>query len=313
MKKLKKGIGIGLIVISVLCLLPVVVLKIPYIQREIGQTAAHWLETKTGTEVTIQSIDFHPFNKLILKNIYWKDAAGDTLLTAQRLAVGFEFLPLFRQQYRIRSAQLNTFTLHINKETENSPFNIEAIIDAFRSQDTIPSPVDLQIKKIRLYNGTVAYRVKNQPVSAGNFNASDIGLREIYSTIQIKELAGKRLELMIEKLRFKEKSGFKVDQLVFDLKIAGDSVQVPHLELQLPHSQLNLSQIEIQTQPLNIARAAIDSSSIYLNDIQAFLPVFDHCYETIAIQGNVSGNADEIRLNDLNIASGSDLTLGAEL
>ncbi|MDR0546020.1 MAG: translocation/assembly module TamB domain-containing protein, partial [Dysgonamonadaceae bacterium] len=39
----------------------------------------------------------------------------------------------------------------------------------------------------------------------------------------------------------------------------------------------------------------------------------DHCYETIAIQGNVSGNADEIRLNDLNIASGSDLTLGAEL
>ncbi|MDR1682999.1 MAG: hypothetical protein LBS25_06395, partial [Candidatus Symbiothrix sp.] len=158
MKKLKKGIGIALIVTGVLFLLPVVLLKIPYIQREIGQSVSQWLETKTGTEVTIQSVDFHPLNKLILKNINWMDTAGDTLLSAKRLAVGFEFWPIFKKQYRINSAQFNTFTLHLNRETENSPLNIEAVIDAFLFSDTIPLSFDLQIKNIRLFNGSVLYR-----------------------------------------------------------------------------------------------------------------------------------------------------------
>jgi hypothetical protein len=305
--------------VGIFYILPATLLQIPYFQKKIAHVVTGYLEEKIGTQVQVQQVDFRLFNQLILKDVYLEDQSGDTLLSAKRVAAGFDLIPLFKNQFRFSSVQLYTFTVHLNKETQESPLNIQYIIDAFQNKkEPKKTRIDLNIEDLSLSHGNFSYRVKNTNSSPGLFNPNDIYLSEIKSKIRLRKLTSEALDASIQRMSLKEQSGFQVKQLAFDLAVNADEAKIKHLDLELPHSDLHLTEIAADYSHIHPEDNFIDKigfnlqiepSRILLQDIGSLVPVFAHFREPLEMKGAASGTFNDIRLIDLIVTGGNDMCL----
>jgi hypothetical protein len=309
--KLFKRIVWGLLLfLAVFYVLPAGMMQLPYFQKKISQKAAGYLEEKFHTKVNIERIELGFLNKLILKNIYMEDQSGDTLFQAKRMAAGFEILPLFKKQWRFNAIQLFTFQFNLNRETADSPLNIQYILDVFAGNDTIPEDnrIDLQIRRLNLYKGNFSYRVKQTPKTPSKLNVDDLALTEIFSKIRLEKFSEGKLSLVVNKLGFKEQSGFYVKNLVFDLTADKGKALIRKLKLDLNESSLLLSDISADygkafSEKKGLENAEIQfklsDASIFPDELSAFVPNFSEFEDKININGDFSGTLNNLTISDL--------------
>ncbi|MDR3339797.1 MAG: translocation/assembly module TamB domain-containing protein [Candidatus Symbiothrix sp.] len=309
--KIFKRIVWGLLLFSaVFYAIPAGLLQTPYFQKNISYKIAHYLENKLKTKVTIRQVELGLFNKLILKDVYLEDQSGDTLFEAKRIAAGFDLLPFFKKKWRFNSLQLFTFHFNLNKETDDSPLNIQYIIDAFAKQDTTQTDnsIDLQINTLSLRSGVFSYCIKSVPQIPDKFNAKNILLKDIFSKIHIHTVTDKNLAIQVNKLGFKEQSGFQVKNIAFDLTADRDSAFINKLSLNLDKSSLSFSDISADYSQINakgkglkntILQFRLMNSGIVLNELTAFVPAFSQFEDKINIEGDFSGNPDAIVIKNL--------------
>jgi hypothetical protein len=321
MKRLKYITWSILIVVVIFYILPAALLQVPYFQTKIARIATGYLEEKIGTTVKIQRVEFQPFNQLILKNVYLEDQSGDTLFVAKRVAAGFDFIPLFKNKFYFSSAQIYTFEFHLSKEQEDSPLNIQYILDAFQSKEKKKETnIDLNIRNLALGQGSFSYRVKNTNVTPGKFNPNDICVNNITAKIKLNEFKNKHIDALIKHSGFTEKSGFRVNQLAFDLLINSDSAIIHRLDMELLHSDLHLTNILADYSNFNpednfidkvYADLHIEPSRLQLKDLSPVIPVFAYFKDVLEIEGKASGFFNDLNLSDFKIKDANDVIIWA--
>ena len=273
--------------------------------------------------VEIGRIDFQLFNKLIVKDVYLEDQQGETLLQTKRVAVGFEFLPLFRGKLRFNSAQLYNFQFNLSRETDNSPLNLQFVIDAF-SKDTIKkeSNIDLVIKNLSLQKGSFTYNVKSAPKTNGQFNAKRIAINDITAKIFVDKFTASELIVGINRFSFNEKSGLIVRDIAMDLNFSKDSANIKKLKVQLPQSSLLLENItadfsHVQDPSEYIEKTEISlqisPSTICLKDLKSFVPAFGNYKDFLNFEGKLSGKINRLRLDDFMLTDEDKLLLQANV
>ncbi|MDR2806460.1 MAG: AsmA family protein, partial [Dysgonamonadaceae bacterium] len=298
--------------------LPVTLLQIPYFQQKVVQTAAGYLEDRIGTNIEIRQVDFRPFNRLILKDVYLEDRQGDTLLYAKRVAAGFEFLPLFQKRFRFGSVQFHSFVLHLSRPAPDAPLNIQYLIDAFRNENAPKGNIDLHINDLSLRKGRVSYRVKTATTTSGRFHPSDLDWRDITGKIRVKHCTNDSLSVVVQRLSAVEQSGLDIRQLAFDLSAGSQKANIRQLTLKLPQSALYLTQIAVNYRRFPPGEHWADSlqfslhiepSQIRPEDINALSPVFRRFDRLLEMQGLVAGSLDTLRLTDFLISSDNQFRL----
>ncbi|MDH8701007.1 autotransporter translocation and assembly factor TamB [Dysgonomonadaceae bacterium PH5-43] len=319
MKIFKYIVWVICIVVVIFYILPTSLLQVPYFQRKISEEISDYLQEKIETEVSIEQISFQPFNKLILKNIFIEDQDGDTLFSAKRVACGFDLLPLFRKKFHFSSAQLYTFKLHLKKESDNAPLNLQYIIDAFKSDsESSSSPIDVNIKTISLGHGTFSYKVKDKVSDNIKFNPKDMHLSNISAKINLHKLTNNELNADIKRLRFSEKSGFNLKHLSLDIEKNNEGIVVNNINIELPKSKIKLKDVYADFKDLaeedNILEKAnfglqITQTKITLQDIAAFVPAFTGFDDYIDVQTTVKGSLNNLYCSDLTIKDGKDMRL----
>jgi hypothetical protein len=317
MKTLKYIIWTIIILAAVFYIIPAALLQVPYYQKKIAEITTNYLGKKIESQVQIERIEFQPFNKLILKNVFLEDQNGDTLLIAKRIAVGFDFFPLFRQRFHFSSAEIYTFTLNLNKETTDSPLNIQYIIDAFQPEKKeVTSNIDVNIKNLALANGNFSYRVKDTEVTPEKFNPNDILLTHITAKIKVEELKNESLKTDIKRLSFIEQSGLQIKQLAFDLAANPDNANINLFQLELPQSKIQFTNISADLTPMQpednfiektVFNLTIAPSSFHLKDISAIAPVFLYFQNTFQIEGLFYGTLDDMNLQDVILKDNRDI------
>ncbi|GHT61239.1 DUF490 domain-containing protein [Bacteroidia bacterium] len=311
MKIFKRIVWSVFIFVGVFYVLPAGLLQIPYLQKKISHQIAADLTDKFQTEVQIGQIEWGFLNKIILKDVYLEDQSEDTLLQVKRLTADFDILPLFQKKWRINSIQLYTFQCNLSKETADSPLNIQYILDVFASPDsTKKNPIDLQIKSINLRAGSFSYREKDAPETPGIFNPKSFQLNEIASKIKVRDfISDKALDVIVKQLAFKEKNGFRVKQLAFDLKADKEKAAMSQLSLKLENTSLTIKEIEADyskkpvagSQFTNMAfQLKMDNSDIYLKDFGSFVPALSQFDDKINIDGEFSGTPDNLNIQNLS-------------
>ncbi len=324
MRILKIVFRITLILLLVFYILPVVLFQVPYFQKKISEKASEELHERLGVDVKIGHVDFELFNKIILKDLYLEDQSGDTLFQAKRLGAGFEFIPLLKGRLRFETIQLFSFQFNLNKETVDSPLNLQFVLDAFASRDTTKkdTKIDLQIKRLNLRRGNFSYRIKNEPETPEKFNSKDVKIKDLSAKIKLNKLTENQLIADFQNLSFSEKSGFDVQRLSFDINANTDSVKIGHLQVKLPETNLSLIGISADLKGVNhpedylskaLFNLRIEPSTIHLKDLKAFLPVFTNFKDAISIEGNLSGNTSHLKLSNLAILDKNDLRLKANI
>ena len=306
LKKLLWGI---IIIFAIVYVLPASLLQIPYFQEKVSNQIASYLNKKLQTEVHIRQIDLGFFNKLVLRDVYMEDLSGEVLFQAKRVAAGFDLFPLLRKQWRFKSIQFYTFQFNLSKETDDSPLNIQYIIDAFAKKDstaTNPS-IDLQIKDLRMHLGSFSYRVKDKAETPGVFNPKQLLVSEISSKIQIDTLTNQKLAVKFDRLTFKEQSGLQIKNLIFDLNADENTAKIGDLKLDLDKSSLSFTDItanyDLSPAGKNSGKSVafqlkLNSSTVFPKELSAIIPAFSHFDGRIGIEGDFTGVGDDLTINN---------------
>ena len=311
-----------IIFIAAIYIVMATLLQVPSFQEKASHGVASYLSNKLQTEVRIRRLELGLFNKLILKDVYMEDLSGDVLFQAKRVAAGFEFFPLFQHKWRFNSIQLFTFQFNLNKETDDSPLNIQYIIDAFAKKDTttINPSIDLQIKNLSLRSGSFSYRVKDKAETPGKFNPKQLLISDISSKIQINNFQNAELSLQFEKLSFKEQSGLKLKSVTFNLTANEKTATIDQLAMELDKSSLFLTDIkadydllatnEAKKDPFSF-RLKLKTSAFYPKELSAILPVLSHFDDRVELEGDITGKGNNLAIKNFHFRSYNQVMISA--
>ena len=301
MLKYSKDIkGLKYIIITLLTLFwifyatPAILLRIPYVQQKVANTATTELSERLGVPVRIGNVDIEWFNRLVLENLYLEDKNGAVLFDANHVSAGFEILPLLNGKIVFSTVRLFGFSVNLNKETPADKLNLQFVIDAFASKDTVKkqSNIDLRFNSILIRRGNFRYDVKNAAVTPGKFNAKHIDIRNMSAKISMKAFNKDSLNANIKKMSFDEASGFSLNKLSLNIVANKDSAIINNFEIKLPDTDLNIDRAHIHTREATSASDWLDRSPIELNiapsqiclkDLSAFVPAFRNFSETIEL------------------------------
>ena len=154
-------------------------------QQKVATTATRELSERLGVPVRIGNVDIEWFNRLVLENLYLEDESGTVLFDANHVSAGFEILPLLNGRIVFSTVRLFGFSVNLYKETPADKLNLQFVIDAFASKDTVKkqSNIDLRFNSILIRRGNFRYDVKNAATTPGKFNAKHIDIRNISAKI----------------------------------------------------------------------------------------------------------------------------------
>ncbi len=272
----------------------------------------------------IGSVEFELFNKIVLKDLYLEDQQGDTLFEAKRLSVGFEFLPLFRKQLIFSSAQLFTFQVNMNKETDESPLNIQFLIDAFASKDTLKKrpEIDLNIHTLNIRRGNFSYHVKDAPETSGQFNAKHLDISNISAKIHLNKLSNDSINISVDKLSMKDLSGLELKRMLFTVKGSDKHATIRKFQIWMPNSHLQLENIhaafpEDKSPDSFILKTQLSfdiaDSEIVPRDLKALVPALNNFRNKISVEGQFKGNYNDIKVSGFQLNDEDHLSLHASL
>ncbi|MDR0844094.1 MAG: translocation/assembly module TamB, partial [Tannerella sp.] len=265
-----------------------------------------------NSPVKVGNVDLDWLNRLTIRDVSIDEPNGETLFGADHISAGFKLFPvLFKKQWVFTTVRLFGFSLNLKKDTPESPLNLQFLIDALASKDTIrrKSTVDLQIHTVQLRNGEVNYHIANIPDVQQKFDANHIQVRNLDAKISVRIFGKDSLNAQINKLSFEEHSGFKLNKLSMNIAGNQDSLSVGNLSIYLPNTSLQIAgatlQYKIDSLSPALAQAPIQfqmkPSRIRLQDFAAFIPVFKSFTDDITLSVDASGSMNDLTLEKLRL------------
>ncbi|MGP1463012.1 translocation/assembly module TamB domain-containing protein [Tannerella sp.] len=292
------------------------------VQEKIASEAEKELSARLNVPVTVGKVDIEWLNRLVLGDVSIDDQNGQKLFEADHISAGFKIWPLLHGQWVFTTVRLFGFSLNIERETPDSPLNLQFVMDAFASKDTLSkTSIDLKINSIIIRRGRLRYDVLNVPFPDNRFSAGHIHLEDINGKIILPTLHAPTFSVEIHKLSMKERSGFRLNKLSAFVTGNQDSVTVRQLKILLPQTQLHIAGVSVRSSIDRLVKEQTEAplaiqiapSEISLSDLSAFVPAFQNASEPFQLSASASGTMDNLTVRDLTVRQGRTLSLKAQM
>jgi hypothetical protein len=304
-----------------LLLLVYLLLRLPPVQQKIKNFALKEIMKKTKNQIHIGNFKFSPFNHIRLEDVYISDLQSDTLFYAKSLDASFNLFKLSKKQLLIKSVEAGDFDIRVSMDSAGSPFNFQFLIDAFASDSPAPdsSAMRIEIDKVILKNGNISYDVLSEPHLADSlFDVNHISIRNIRAKIHWQSLDLLSL-INLTSLSFTEKSGFKLNDLHFNLKLKEKVISLKDFAVKLPYSELKSDDATLDYTGLEIkdifAKADYSfrnlSGKISAVDWVYFYPQLNEFPDVLSFSGKLKGKFPELNIPFLELNYGKSLSLTA--
>ena len=129
--------------------------------------------------------------------------------TTNHVAAGFEVLPLLKGKFVFSTVRLFGFSVNLNKKTPDSPLNLQFVIDAFASKDTMKKNpnIDLRFNSILIRRGNFRFDVESEAQTPGKFNAKHVDIKNLSAKISMKAFNKDSLNANIKKMSYRRLPG----------------------------------------------------------------------------------------------------------
>lgn len=314
-KRLKRTIRVFIGVLLSLYIGVILLLNLPYVQRQMSVFVSGQLSSVLGSELSIGRINLGFLNRIIIDDLKVKDLSDREMLKVTRLSAKFDLLPLLEGKISISNIQLFGFDIRLNKATPESDPNFQFIVDAFkpREQKSEKKDIDLRINSLLIRRGTLAYDILSEKNTPGKFNAAHIALDNIIANISLKALRNDSINASIKRLSITEThSGFDLNKLSMRAIGNDKGMRIENFEINLPHSVLRTDTIQLRYDSLDAFKDFVREvdfsfrmkpSRISPKDLSAFLPAFNAFQETLEMEIKASGSIDRLNCSRLSISS----------
>lgn len=287
----------------------IVLLNISFVQKNISTLVANELSSFLNTHVSIGNINIGFLNRIIIDDFLLEDRNQQELIKVSRLSAKFNLNALLQGKISIGSVQLFGFAINLEKEDKESETNLQFILDALKS-DKESSPINLRVNSLLIRRGALAYHVRSEEETPGQFNPDHIELNNIVGNISLKALQTDSINAQIKRLSFNEKSGFELDKLSLKVIANDKKMEVDHFAINLPNTSFELDTIRFQYNNLDNIKNFADSVHFSVNtlpshltpkDFSFFFPFLDAFEEEIELGLEASGTINDLHCSQLFI------------
>lgn len=325
MRLVKRSIQwiIGIICGLYICLQ--ISMHIPPVQRWVGSTASHIVNSICDWDISIGKIRLGLWNRIIIDDITLKDKQDSTLLHASRLAAKLEIIPLFDGKISIANAQLFGTKANLYQRTEHEKPNFQFILDTFKSDNTDSNPINLRIGNVVLRRVEVKWDKQwMSHKENGSFDPSHIHLQDIALTARLKVLNADSLNLSLKRFSFKEASGFEISNVYGEFSSGSNGAKLENFKIELPHSAISVPSFMAVWPDTLVGTDIIKrlecstwytETSIHLtpSDFKAFVPLFANAHTPIGLTAKLYGLDKCINAPQLSLHNNGSLSLSAKL
>ena len=312
MKKLKHIINWTVWSLLALYVLLIVLIHVPAVQSWIGRTVATAIGSKLGTEVSVGRVDMGFLNRLIIDDVTILDQRQTPMISARRMAVKMDLLPLLEGRVRISSAQLFGAQATFYRDSAGATPNYQFALDALSSDnDDNPSALDLRIGSLIIRRLSMSYDQKDAPETPGRLNPQHLRVNDVSAHVMLKALTRDTLNVNLKRISLREQSGLDLRQLSFKAEGNREATQLTDFSVLLPHSTLSIdtlrasydadSLMQTLSYDLRQLRTTIDPS-----DLQSLLPPEIPTTHTLDMQATFSGTTRSVRIPAISISTTDD-------
>ncbi len=298
-----------------------ILLRIPAVQRYMGDKAAETVSEKIGAKVNLGRIDVGFPNRIIIDDLQIFDQQEEPMLSSSRMSAKVDIPSLLTGKISILSSQLFGLKAHLYKKSASEPFNFQFVIDSLQSKEKQKeSRLDLNIKSLIVRNGTIIYDQLDMPRTPSVISPHHLHLSNISSHLILDQLTDQSLKLRVKKLTLKEESGLDLKSLSFNLMANHSKAKVTDLNIVLPSSNLKADTLETTYQMADGKliqsslkyRGIISQSHIKPSDLAFIMPQLKEIQEPFDISTSFVGSTEKFSLLALNINSSIGLHLSAD-
>lgn len=314
-------LGITLLFLSFYGLI-YVLLSINSVQQYAKEKAVHQLSALLKSDLSIERINIRPFNKITLENVLIPDQQQDTLFFAEKVSAGFRWLPLLQKKLSFTTVQLRGFDMRLERTSAHAPLNLQFIIDAFASKDTIKKEFafDLQLNSVFFHRGAFRYNVGDAPFKSDRFDKNHIAINDISGAVALHTYSADSLNVTLKRLSLSEQSDFKLKKLSFTIAANKKSASLNDFLLRLPESAVRIDSLSFDYSRVAAQSQFADSAFFQLNmpvsqislaDIRAFAPQLRHFEMPVELQMQASGSINQIEAPRIIVSANEEIKLDA--
>jgi len=327
LKGIKKSYNIFLNFVATLILFAAILpiaLQNSRIQNYFSDIIENQLSEKIKSKVTIGKVDYRLFNTIRIKDLYVEDQQKDTLLHVDKTYLSFHFWKFFTGKLLFNAIEFDALEGNI-KQYKGGKTNIDFIIKAFETTDTKQkSEVEYRIEHLKINKSNLNFRnfALNDSLVKSRFNPANMHFSQLNLDLTLNKFNADTLSLKINKLAFKEKSGFELKNFSSEIFGSNKGARIQYIDLEMPVSKLSLSDIEIKYDSLSQFsnfvekvrfKIPINRTSITLSDFEALVPEFEKLTEVVDFSGEISGSISNLKLKHIEIKHGKAFYLNSDI
>jgi hypothetical protein len=301
--------------VVVLVVLFCTLFTIPAIQTYVAQKAAGFLSDKLQAEVSIGKLRIDFNLDIQLEEIRMNDLYGNNLISAKKGSLSFPSFNTGTANVEIRNIVLEGADVTLRRYESDTVLNLQFFIDFVKPKEKKKTKVIVDLQKVQLKDSRFQFR---NDATAGNdvegvWNYSNMIIEDINIKCEQILIISDSINLYIDQLSARERSGFKVDELTGHLIICRTGIHCLKTDfLTSNKSEFNLDFRFDYTDYSDfrdfINKIAFNTdlhkACLNLTDLEYFVPSFKGMNNTVNLTASVKGPLSDFKIKNLDLFYG---------
>ncbi|MBE9480639.1 MAG: translocation/assembly module TamB [Bacteroidetes bacterium] len=294
-------------------------LKNPFVQTFLAQSAANYLSGELHTEIKIGRVKISNFFDIVLSDVLVKDLHDNTILSVENLSLNIQKLKIKDNIIKVNKLILEKSEIGLIKYKGDSTMNFNFIIDYFdsgKSSEVIDTSEKkdwkIQCNVLKIIDSRFKYQNQDRVKSHEGINFTDLDISGLNLDFRNIEIISDTIWVKINNLSLQDTSGFKIRKLKGDLKVNSQLIQADHLKIITNNSELSLKLAFTYKSFENFndfltnvkIKTTIGTSALNLCDIGYFAPELFVMNNIIKISGDIKGTVSNFRAKNFKFYYG---------
>jgi len=278
-----------------------------------AQRVAAYMSDELKAEVKIGKLDFDLFNYATIEEFYVTDLHSDTLLYVPELFCYIDDFSFKEERLILSKTILRSPRINLKKYKGEKDMNYGFIEDYFSSdkpKTKESKPWNVQAAHILIDNADFTYDDENKAFSEFGVDFDHLHLQKLVADLSDFHQEADTIFFDINRIALRDQSGFVVDTLQAEMRIAPDKMSFSNLVIKTPGSRIltdNLSFLYSSFDDFDdfiekvTIKTKFDHSILDLNDISYFASELKSIDRTILLKGAVRGTVANLRMRKMEI------------